>query len=143
VIFLDEHAVEQADAMILTAADADRVFLRGAQTRNRLARVEHAAARAFDQRRVAVRGGRGRRQQLQEIERGALRSEQRARAAGDDEQALLRVSVGTFLDLPVDLRERIEALEAGIDIGAPADDCRLARDDRRPALDAGRDQGGR
>ncbi len=136
VIFLDEHAVIEADPMILAAADSDRVFLRGAQSRNRLASIEHAATRAFDQRRIAVRGGCGRRQQLQKIERGAFGGQQRPRAARNVEEPLARMRDRAFLDLPVDLHLRVEALERGVDIGPAADDRRLARDDRGAAIAA-------
>jgi hypothetical protein len=49
VIFLDEDSVEQPHAMIVAAADAHRVFLRRAQSRNGLAGVEQAAMRAFEE----------------------------------------------------------------------------------------------
>ena len=46
VVFLDEHHVVQAEAMVLRAAAARGVFLREAQAGQRLARVEDAAAGA-------------------------------------------------------------------------------------------------
>ena len=48
MVFLDEDSVEQADAVILAAADPHRVFLRRAQSREGLAGVEQPAARAFE-----------------------------------------------------------------------------------------------
>ncbi len=44
VIFLDENSVEQSHAMIVSAADAHRVFLRGSQPGNGLASIQQAAA---------------------------------------------------------------------------------------------------
>ena len=48
VIFLDENSVEQSHAMIVAAAHAHRVFLRGAQSGNGLARIEQAATRSLE-----------------------------------------------------------------------------------------------
>ena len=72
VIFLDENSIEQADAVILSPADAHRVLLCRAQPGNGLARVEHTAARALEALRVGVCRGGSAREQLQKIERGAL-----------------------------------------------------------------------
>ncbi len=80
----------QAEAMVLRAAAARRVFLRQSQPRNRLARVENLAARAGNGGDVTMgRGGR-RRKRLQEIERGAFTSEDRTRCAGKSEDGLIR-----------------------------------------------------
>ena len=78
---LIEDRVEQPDAVVRAAAAAHRVFLREAQTRNRLARVEDAALGARDRVDVPARHRRGCREHLQEVERGALAGEQRARGA--------------------------------------------------------------
>ena len=49
VVLFDQHGVEQADAVVLAAAAAHGVLLREAQTRQRLARIEDARARAGDE----------------------------------------------------------------------------------------------
>ena len=90
VVFLDEHHVVQAEAMVLRAAAARGVFLREPQARQRLARVENPAAGAGDGFDVTMRGGGGRRQRLQEIERGAFAGEDGARGAGQSEHGLIR-----------------------------------------------------
>ena len=78
VVVLDQDRVEEADAMVRRAAGAHRVLLERAQRRRRLARVEDgdAAAGRVDEL-ARARGDAG--QPLQEIERGPLADEQRAR----------------------------------------------------------------
>ena len=80
VVVLDQHRVEQPDAMIGRAAGAHGVFLEHAQRRRRLARVEDrdAAAGRVDE---LPRARRDARQPLQKIERRALGDEQRPRRA--------------------------------------------------------------
>ena len=56
MVVLEEHAVEEATAMVHRAADPHRVFLERAQRRRRLSRVEnrHRALAASTNRRVSV-----------------------------------------------------------------------------------------
>ena len=88
VIFLDQNAVVEADPVILPAADPHRVLLRGAQAGDGLAGVEQAARRALQALHMGMGGGRGARQQLQEVERGALTGQKRPGRALDLEQDL-------------------------------------------------------
>ena len=76
VIFLDQDRVEQPDAVIRAAAAAHGVFLRDAQSRDRLARVEDAALRAGDRVDVAARQVAVAESSLQEVERSSLACEQ-------------------------------------------------------------------
>ena len=41
MVLLDEHQIEETDTVIARPAASDGVLLRGAQPRNRLARIEH------------------------------------------------------------------------------------------------------
>ncbi len=82
VIVLDQHGIEQPDAMIGRAAGTNGVFLQGPQRRRGLARVEDddATTGRVDKRSSASRDAG---QTLQEIERGALAREQRGRRPDD------------------------------------------------------------
>ena len=73
VVFLDQHGVVQADAVVGAAAHAHRVLLRQAQAGQRLAGVHDLRARAAHG--LDIGGGLGRHgtEQLQEIERRASR----------------------------------------------------------------------
>src|SRR5258706_8128908 len=83
MILLDEDAVEEPDAVVRAAAHPHRVFLRHAQARQRLARIEDLRARALDGAHELARARGHAREQLHEIERGALRGEERARLTLD------------------------------------------------------------
>ena len=83
VVFLDQHRVVQADAVVGAAAGAHRVLLRQAQARQRLARVDDLRARAAHRIDVGRGLGRDRAEQLQEVERRALGRQQRAGGAFD------------------------------------------------------------
>src|SRR5262245_39503192 len=78
VIVLDEHGVEETNAMVGRATRGDGVFLQHPQCRRRLSGVENgdAAAGRIDE---APGSGGDPGPSRQEIERGALRHEQRAR----------------------------------------------------------------
>ena len=83
VILLDEDAVVQAQPVVGSAAAFDGVFLRHSQSRQCLAGVEDDRAGFGDRIHVEPRPRSDRRQQLDEIERGALRREQGARGSDD------------------------------------------------------------
>ena len=82
VVFFDEYGVVQAKAVIARPAGADGVFLERAQSRRRLARVEHgnAPAGGIDKLSGARRDAR---QPLKQIERGTFADEQRARRSNN------------------------------------------------------------
>jgi hypothetical protein len=80
-------------------------------------------------RHVGARGGRRTTEQLQEVERGALAAQHRARRPGDLEDDITgaqRLAIG---GVPGELHRRVEAAEDLIDPGDPAQHGRLARDD--------------
>ena len=58
MIFLDQHAIEQADAMIMTAADAHRVLLCQAQSGYGFAGVQQPAIGAVEERGQIPHGSR-------------------------------------------------------------------------------------
>ena len=129
VVFLDEDLVEQSHAMVVGAAAAHGVLLRGAQPRHGLARIEDAAAGAGHRLDVGARGGRRTTEQLQEVERGALTTQHRARRPcdlEDDRTGAQRLAIG---GVPAELHGGVEAAEGLIDPGDPAQHGRLARDD--------------
>jgi hypothetical protein len=142
VVFLDEHGVEQADAMVVAAAGAHGIFLREAQAGQGLARIEDLRARAAHG--VDVRRGdrRRRRQRLQEIERGAFGTDQRACVAFDAAQQRAGGDAFAVGNVPFDARVRIEREETRVDPVAPADHRRVARDDACLRVFAGRQQVG-
>jgi hypothetical protein len=79
VVFLDQHGVIQADAVVGAAAGAHRVFLRQAQAGQGFARVHNVGAVAGNTLHgITVSGGLGGHgaEQLQKIERGTLGGEQ-------------------------------------------------------------------
>ena len=82
VIVLDQHRVEQSDAMVRRAAGAHRVFLERAQRRRGLSGVEHGdpPARRVDE---SARARRDAREPLEKIERGALRGQAAPRRTDD------------------------------------------------------------
>ena len=82
VVVLDQHRVEQSDAMVGGAAGAHRVFLERAQRRRGLSRVEHGdpPARRVDE---SARARRDAREPLEKIERGALADRAACGRAGD------------------------------------------------------------
>ena len=102
VVFLDQDAVVEAEAVIGAAADAHGVLLREPQAGQRLAGVQDPGAGAGD----GIRAGPGRRghggQRLQEIERGALPGEQRAGGAVQFAEHLVGLDAVAFGHPPLD-----------------------------------------
>jgi len=129
VVFLDQDAVVEPDALVLSAARAHRVFFGQAQAGQRLAGVEDGGARAGDG--CDVRPGRRRhgRQGLQEIQRRPLGGEQCPGAALDLDQQVARCDRIALVHLPVEAAGRVQRAEAGVEPGPPGNHRRLARDD--------------
>ena len=91
VVVLDQHRVEETDAVVRRAAGADGVLLERAQRRRRLARVEDgdAAARRLDE---PARARGDAREPLQKVERGPFADEQRPRGADHLRDLLARAA---------------------------------------------------
>ena len=111
VVLLDEDHVVEADAMILRAAAPYGVFLRGAQAGQRFARVEDDAARAGYGVDESACCGRGRRQELQEVERRALAREHRARRSRDLENDLVGRDPVAVVGVPAEFDVGVEVAE--------------------------------
>ena len=118
VVLLDEHQIVQPLAVIRGPAAAHGVLLRTAQSGDRLARVEDPAARAGNCRDVALRDGRGRRKQLQEVQRGALPGQQRACRPCQLAQHRLGGHRRALCVEPAYLHRRVELTEGLIEPGA-------------------------
>ena len=126
VVLLDQHRVVEADAVVGAAARPHRVLLREPQAGQRLAGVDDSgpgAAHGIDMRRGP---GRHRAEQLQEVERGALGSQQRpgsrrVRAPPGPARS------GAFLDLPADPRLGVELPHHRLDPGRTAQHSAFAR----------------
>ncbi len=86
VVVLDQHRIIKAEAVIITAAAANRIFLQRPQSRRRFARTDHArfgVRNPLDE--LRGRGGNAG-QMTDEIKRGALGAENGARIARDGHQ---------------------------------------------------------
>ena len=96
MVILDQHAIIQPGAMVAPAAHAHRVLLQRAQPRRRLARI-HDLRPCIPHRRDTARRQRGDAgEPPQEVERGPLGRQQRARLARDLRQrraSLHRVAI--------------------------------------------------
>src|SRR4029079_7649408 len=75
VVFLDQHLVEEADAVVLAAATHDRVFLRRPESWDRLSRIQNCATGSHDRVYIAASGRRRCGKELEEVERSALTRE--------------------------------------------------------------------
>ncbi len=75
VVFLDQDAVVEADAMVDAAAEYHRVLLRIAQAGQGFARVDHLGAGAGHRIDIAAHRAGGAGKGLQEIQRGAFAGE--------------------------------------------------------------------
>jgi len=92
----------------------------GAQTRHGLARVENAATGAGDGIDEAPRRRCRSGEKLQEVERGTLAAEDRARRTCDREDDLLSRNTVAIGRVPGELHTRVELAESLSDPGAPA-----------------------
>ena len=129
MVFLDQHAVGQADALVMPAASLDRMFLCHAQAGQGLARVHDFRLRAFNCLNVTPRQGGNGGKRLQKIQRRALGSQQRPRIAVNLAQGLVGLNAPTFLRFPADPAIRVERQEAFFEPQRTAQYRRLARDD--------------
>jgi hypothetical protein len=80
-----------------------------------------------------MRGRRGGRQQLQEIESRPFAREERASRAGNGKEELVGYHRSAFGDLPVDPHRGVQPGEDGVDIRHAAQDRGLTGDDRGTA----------
>ncbi len=129
VVFLDQDAVVEADAVVGAAADADRVFLCQPQAGQGLAGVDDLGAGAGHGVDIAAGEGGGAREQLQEVERGAFGGEQRARAGDDVAEGLAGLDTIAILGMPEDGGGRVERLERRVEPVGAAQHGVLAGDD--------------
>ena len=130
VVFLDQHRVIEADAVVGAAAGAHRIFLRQTQTRQRLARVDNlrpVVGHALNGLNI-VGGFRGDgAEQLQEVEGGALGGQQRARRAFNFQHHLIGRAGLAFGHAPGQAHVRIELLQRGLGPGRATDHGGFAR----------------
>jgi hypothetical protein len=129
VVFLDQDAVVEADALVLAAADLDRVLLGQAQARQGLAGIEDFRLAALYRFHVAPRGGGGGGEGLQEVEGRPFGGEQGPGGAADFAQHLAFADAGAFLGAPGDFHPRVHLPEAFLEPGRAAQDGLLPRHD--------------
>ena len=142
MVFLDEDLIVEAHAVVVRTAAAHRVLLRRAQSGEGLTCVENLAAGTGHGIDEAPRGGGGRREQLQEIECGALAGQHRARGTCDRENDLLRRYAVTIGGMPGELHFAVELPEGLIRPGPPAQHRLLASDHAAAHALGGRHQAG-
>lgn len=129
MVVLDEHGIEQSDAVIEAAAAAHRVFLEGTEARRRLARIDDFRVRACNSIDVLTRQRRDARQAAEKIQRHTLGRQQRARVPGnacDHRAGLHRFAVAGF-DREIGFRP--DRAEGRFGERKTCDDARLARGD--------------
>ncbi len=131
VVFLHEDAVEEADAVIGPAARRNRVFLRDAQPRQRLARIEDSRPGPLDRLHVRPGPGRHSRKQLHEVDGRALARKDRAGIALQLAQGTAGDNVVPIVVVPEDLDVGIEFLEGAVEPLGAAEHAILARHQAR------------
>lgn len=143
VVFLDQKGVVQADAVVVAAAAADRVFLCQTQAGNGLARIQQFHPRAGHLAGVAGGEGGGAGEGLQKIQRRALAGEQGAGGALKGKKDLIRLDLFTITYLPLEADAAVHLAEHLIHPGAAADGGRFSTDDPATGTVVGRNQGRR
>ena len=143
MVLLDQDAVPQRQALVLSAADTHRIFLRLAQTGQRLACVENRAAfrvrrQAGDGFDIAPRRRRHGGQHLQEVQCAALSREQRARLAVDAADLHAGDHRPAFGRQPLHRGGGVEGVHAMIEPAPAAQHRRLLGDHVRTDAPAGR-----
>jgi hypothetical protein len=128
VVFLDQDAVVEADAVVGAAADAHRVFLRQAQAGQGLAGVDDLGAGAGHGLHVGGGHGGGAGQQLHEVEAGALGGEQGAGRGVDFTEQLAGLDALAVAGVPDHRGVGLEGHEGGVEPGGAAQDRVLAGD---------------
>ena len=88
MIVLDEHLVEQTEAVVMAATARHRVLLQPAQAGRGLAGVENPGAGPLDRRDKLIRQGRDAAKALNKIKRDAFRAEDRPRRTLNLQQRL-------------------------------------------------------
>ena len=129
VVFLDQHGIVETDTVIGAAATQHGVLLGQAQTRNGLASIQDAHARAlyfldiaFDDRCCAG-------QRLQKVERGTFGCQQGTRTAADLAQSAVGRDRVAVLPEPVDSGFGIDLAKDLVKPGRATEDAILACDD--------------
>src|SRR6056300_849153 len=96
MILFYEKTVEQSDAMVVTTANPNCVFLCGAQRRQRLSSVKNFHFRMLYKPRVVTTRRRRRRKRLKNIERATFTSKnaaRRPRQRGNDSAVLYLIAI--------------------------------------------------
>ena len=140
VIFLDQNAVVQADAVIESAARAHRIFLRTAQARQCFTGIKNFRVGTHDGIHKQARFGGNCRQRLQKIQRRAFGREHRARVAGDLAKLHAGRDMLAILDVPENFAIGIEFIKATLKPLNAGDDAILAREHPRMTAGHGRNQ---
>ena len=142
VVFLDQHRVVQANAVVHPTTDLDRVFLRQPQARQGFSGVHNGRAGAAHRIHITRGFGRHRAEQLQKIERGAFGGQQRLGAALDLQHHLVGVAGVALGHVPMQHSARVAGTHRGVDPRPAAHHSALARQDAGVGAAAGIDQGG-
>ncbi len=129
VVFLDQDAVVQPHALVLSATGPHRVFLGDAQAGQGFARIEDGGVGTAHGVDIRARCRRDSRQGLQKVQRRALGGEQGAGMAADFHQHVIGGDGIALADPPVGHAVRVERAETGVEPGPAGDHGRLAGDD--------------
>ena len=100
MILFNKEGVVKADAMVVTAAAGDGVFLRGAQAGNGFAGVQKFDVGVSNQVGVFSTGGGGTRKQLQEVQCAALTGQQASGFSLQLEQHAIWLNVVSVFNVP-------------------------------------------
>jgi len=140
MVFLDQEGVIQPDAVVVAAATGDRVLLRQAQARQRLAGIQQLDLGIGDKvGQIASAGGHPG-QQLQEVQRAAFASEQRTGRSFEVKQRLVGQHSLAVSHLPVHGDPWIQLAEHRVHPGGAGDDRGFAGNDGGLGQTFGRDQ---
>ncbi len=129
MVFLDQDAVVQPHALVLSATGPHRVFLGDAQAGQGFARIEDGGVGTAHGVDIRARCRRDSRQGLQKVQRRALGGEQGAGMAADFHQHVIGGDGIALADPPVGHAVRVERAETGVEPGPAGDHGRLAGDD--------------
>ena len=141
MIVLDEDAVAETQAMIVSAAAAHRVFLQHAPARRRLAGVENLHRQIGDERRVAPRLRGDAAEPLKEIQRRAFAGEDGAHPPGNGGELRAALHARTIGDERRENECWIDGVKAVFRRGQPGDDTLGPHDEHGTAIEIGGDDG--